>query len=236
MKKKMVIITGCGKSGTLYMRKVFEVLGYDIGHEELRQDGISSWYIVDPHHWNITDGYINMRRNSKERERLYIHLVRNPVDVISSFYRCEALPKRAALNFFRRSTISDPSWHTFDEIKFIAKYWVEWNRAAEALFKFDEVIRVEDMQFRYMIRRLAEYCGITGLIEVENAIKEIRSLGDGVHRLDSEDLQWLQDNAEERLRNVTFEDIRNADRVIAHEVLCMAEGYGYNLNVQKDGN
>lgn len=231
MKKKMVIITGCGRSGTLYMREVFEVLGYDIGHEGLREDGISSWYIIDPHHWSITEGYIKRRRNAQGRQRVYIHLVRNPLDVISSFHRCEALPRRAALDFFRRSM---PRYNDLDPIAHIAKYWVEWNRAAEALFKFDEVVRVEDMQFRYMIRRLAGLVGINDPQEVEEKIKGIRALGEYVHAIPCDDREWLEDNAPHTLTGLTFEDIHRANKEIAVEVLRMAEGYGYNLKVQKE--
>lgn len=226
MKKKMVIITGCGRSGTLYMRKVFEVFGYDIGHEGLREDGITSWYIVDPHHWNITDGYIKKRKEACCRQRVYIHLVRNPLKVISSFRRCEALPNRAALDFFRRSM---PRYNELDPISHIAKYWIEWNKAAEVLFRFDEVVRVEDMQYRYMICRLANIANINNPQEVEEVIRKVRAIGEKTHTILPRYDAWLKDIAPHTLVDVTFEDVYRANKDIAIELLREAECYGYNI-------
>ena len=229
MNKKMIIITGCGRSGTLYMRKVFEVFGYDVGHEGLRQDGISSWYIVDPYHFSIVNRYINRRENTKDRDRVYIHLIRNPLDVISSFYRCEALPNRAGLNFFRRSTASKIKWQNFQELAFIAKYWIEWNKAAEKNFNFDMRIRVEDVGLNETIKKLTNKINIIDPFEIEYAIKEIKSLGNNIHTISPKNMRGLERYAKDRVKRISLDDIKNIVRAIAHEVLNMAEKYGYSL-------
>jgi hypothetical protein len=37
------LITGVPRSGTGYMAKLMQALGYDVGHEIIRPHGISSW-------------------------------------------------------------------------------------------------------------------------------------------------------------------------------------------------
>jgi len=64
----MFLITGHGRSGTLYTTNILILSGYQVGHEFEEKDGIVSWLHLD----------------RAERYSPVIHQVRNPVNVISS--------------------------------------------------------------------------------------------------------------------------------------------------------
>ena len=51
--KKKLLVTGCGRSGTLYITSYFQKLGLDVRHENpippngvMGNDGMLSWYMA----------------------------------------------------------------------------------------------------------------------------------------------------------------------------------------------
>lgn len=39
----MLLITGCGRSGTHFTARLLQEIGLDVGHETLGKDGVASW-------------------------------------------------------------------------------------------------------------------------------------------------------------------------------------------------
>lgn len=80
-KNQLIVVTGCGRSGTTFSSKWLKEAGFDVGHERLGKGGVSSWYLcsgsskvpLGPSYSDIKD--LNL---------LIIHQVRDPLDAISS--------------------------------------------------------------------------------------------------------------------------------------------------------
>lgn len=64
----MITIIGCPRSGTMFISKLFQEHGIDVGHEKMGKDGIAWWYLA-------------VHRNLKGR---IVHQVRHPLAVIGS--------------------------------------------------------------------------------------------------------------------------------------------------------
>lgn len=121
----LLLITGCGRSGTTYISRLLQECGLDIPHEYLGKHGSSSWYMAPD--------------LSKQFQHVF-HQVRNPIDVISSWY-------------FHISE-NHPVWeYIYHHLPMIqkdepalakwAKYWVYWNMIAERRAEWR--YRIEDI-------------------------------------------------------------------------------------------
>ena len=155
--KKKFIITGCGRSGTGFMQSRLNAVGIKCGHESVftskgflkwgELDGDSSWYAAP-----FLDGFTDTN---------VIHLVRNPKDVIRSFYRIGVFSTIGWINFlidptpksfFRRYILKPANikervihvrdirklvrtythaFHVKSELKRIEMYWIQWNLMIE---------------------------------------------------------------------------------------------------------
>lgn len=210
---KKFVVTGCGRSGTLYMAKVLTALGWDVGHEGFMTDGISSWYIVEK------------TRAAKVLEMmhgldcLYIHLVRNPLEVISSIMRCELIKTREALDFFART---HPQYNGVELIERCARYWVEWNKETSKRFPIDLRLRVDDMP-----QCLEELC--TTWLQCELgpvAERSIIELGQDCHHIPQYARESLvKAHGEEVLRTISIEECGD----VADDVRKWASAFHYNL-------
>lgn len=210
---KKVIVTGCGRSGTLYMSKVLTALGFDIGHEGFMADGISSWYIVEP---TRAQAVKDMVRGC---DVVFIHLIRNPLEAISSMMRCELIRTRSSLDFFART---NPEYNDLELIERCARYWVEWNKFAAHRFYMDARLRVDDMP-----QCLEELC--TTWLQCDIGLEawaRIEELGQTCHTL-TEDIKdsLVKAHGEEVLRTVALEECGDA----AQDVAKVAKDFHYIL-------
>lgn len=75
---KKVLVVGCPRSGTTYMAQLLQSYGLDVRHEEMGEDGTSSWPMATCHKgpWGA--------RRSNFRFQNTIHVVRDPVRVVAS--------------------------------------------------------------------------------------------------------------------------------------------------------
>lgn len=125
--KKIIVITGCGRSGTTFSSKWMNLAGLNIGHERLLLDGVSSWYLLS-HQDNVPIG--PTRNDIKDLKKITIHQVREPLAAISSI-----------------QSLGKPSWdflskelpinlHEDSKVLQAMKYYYFWNLRAEKNFKF----------------------------------------------------------------------------------------------------
>ncbi|MEL7422698.1 MAG: hypothetical protein AAFN81_06895, partial [Bacteroidota bacterium] len=79
--QEKIMIIGCGRSGTTYTSKLFKSFGYEVGHERLGKNGISSWMLVsDQTQVPIGPSFKDLR----SLELPIVHQVRHPIKAISS--------------------------------------------------------------------------------------------------------------------------------------------------------
>lgn len=138
-----LIITGCARSGTLYIAEVLRALGFDAGHERLysptRAGPVApqtvevSW-LAAPHR---IDG------------ALVVHQVRHPLKVVASL-----LARGTFRESGRRVRYGQYAarWcprirHEADELNRCLRYWLDWNALVRAdVFWHVEAIRPDMLE------------------------------------------------------------------------------------------
>ena len=136
---KKFLIIGCGRSGTGYMAKLFQSWGYDVGHEVEGKDGTANWY----------KSYEPVTKLKEDYEHV-IHIIRNPVDQISSgqtFGRLETW-----LTIYRFV----PEAHNFhSKIELLMWYWLKTNQLVRDK-KPDFTLRIEHIRNDFKILPFAK--------------------------------------------------------------------------------
>jgi hypothetical protein len=122
-RERGLVIVGCGRSGTTYTSKKMKSLGIDIGHERLKKDGISSWYLV-------SDQFkVPLGPNFEQIKKLtlpIVHQVREPLQCISSMLAIG----RISYEFLSNEIPID--FENDSKILRAMKYWYYWNLKAES--------------------------------------------------------------------------------------------------------
>lgn len=145
----LIIVVGCGRSGTLYITKFWKVFDKKIGHEKYGRDGIASWYLLLPHVFKQFKEEIYFPR---AKRFIFFHQVRHPLKVISSMYpRKWDVPQ--VTNIIRLK-------NTDSRLEQCMKYWYYWNRNVDRKFKIKLRYRIEDIQTKDLIERLAHIVGV----------------------------------------------------------------------------
>ena len=132
----MLLITGCGRSGTHFTSALFQHLGLDLPHESIGRDGAASWKHI------VSGTFVYLGKN-REVEidssgfTTIIHQVRHPLKVIASM-----------------QTFSDSTWHHMAKhipldlnrptVVRAMQAWVGWNGLIEA--KADWRFQIEEIQ------------------------------------------------------------------------------------------
>ena len=122
------IIIGCPRSGTGYASKFF-----NIGHECVNDNGISSWCLVkSPPSLGPS---LEEVQNEFPKVPIY-HQIRNPIDTISSF---TSMSKKA-WDYFDTQLELDPK---SSKLKRGMKIYYEWNQLAKSIadftYRLDEI-------------------------------------------------------------------------------------------------
>lgn len=81
----MIAITGCGRAGTVYTSKLFQACDLKIGHEELKEDGIISWWIAGDYAPPKGESWLEV----VQKDPIVFHQIRNPLSAISSTFDFE---------------------------------------------------------------------------------------------------------------------------------------------------
>ena len=142
--EKLILVTGCGRSGTGYMCKFLKASGVLVLHEYMGKQGSVSWLMgaeVDKAPWGP------LSKNYKFKH--IFHQVRDPVKVIQSFYNVPPLATWEWIqNILPQIKDTDPL------LTKCAKYWIYWNKMVEE--KAEWTYRIEDFDTDYveMAKRL----------------------------------------------------------------------------------
>ena len=130
----MILITGCGRSGTTYIADVMEWCGMDMPHEAVGVDGsVSSLYCVDsewypPYH--VQDG--------RPPFETVLHQVRHPLKTIGSLTTSKPISWMFNAQHVDGLDVGQPI------IEKCCRYWIGWNEMAEAQAKM--TYQIEELQ------------------------------------------------------------------------------------------
>jgi hypothetical protein len=124
MVRRMFLITGCGRSGTKYMALCLRAMGFDVGHEAPRDDGVVSSV------WAVEDAfYPPFHSQSRPAFDLVLHQVRHPLNCIASL----TTARKDSWEWNARHIDLDLSESV---VEVAASYWIQWNLLCEELASF----------------------------------------------------------------------------------------------------
>lgn len=121
---KKFLIIGHPRCGTGYMSQLFKSFGYDVGHEEMGEHGISSWMFA-AFSDHVPFGDNTLRKQYKFENS--IHVVRNPVDAIASI----AFTETDIRSYNYRKDFISIDDHA-NEVHRAVQSYIAWNKLIEA--------------------------------------------------------------------------------------------------------
>jgi hypothetical protein len=218
MERKKLLITGCGRSGTMYAAEVWRSLGLDIRHERpisphgsMGRDGVSSWFLTvdDPHppFGPSAAGY---------EFDFVLHLVRHPLKVIPSVAQFimqkgvvspQYIERHVAETRLNEEELALPPKQRL--ILRAARYWYYWNLLAQA--KADETIQVERLIFG--LPRLCELLDVEYEADAANKISKHTNARWQYVREDPWSLEW--------------DEMETLDHSLCVKIYELAASYGY---------
>ncbi len=161
----MLLVTGCGRSGTHYTSELLKRLGLDVPHERVGRDGAASW----KHIVSGTFVYVGKHREVEIDGSGFtrvLHQVRHPLKVIASMQTFSASTWQFMAKFIELDLAGPP-------VRRAMQAWVGWNRLVEPRARW-----------RFRIEALADcfdrFCTEAGLPvqplpEVPHAAKDSRT-------------------------------------------------------------
>jgi hypothetical protein len=169
--ERLILITGCGRSGTTYIAELLTLCGLDVPHEELGDDGCSSWYMA------VEDYNSPFGPGTRDAHFKHIfHQVRHPLDVITSwFYNIpENIETKPTWDFLYAHILEIKKKDT--HLVKCAKYWYYWNLRAEE--KAEWRYKIEDMEiiFPEMCQRLGVPVNFEALHKIPKDVNKWKKL------------------------------------------------------------
>lgn len=222
---RKLLILATGRSGTLYVSKVFRKAGMDLGHEAVGQYGTCSMYFIPPRTdvSSINDGQKVKIHYQEDRSQFQFehvwHQVRDPLKTIDSLAKSFTLKVRrwtAAYCGAQLPGTSGISRATLeDKLQWAMWYWIKGNLMAQTQARW--TYRLEELPWKEMMRRLDEppqplpKVGVTTNRGLRFAFKS-REASEEVRRT---------------MYDTTWGLLRRIDRPLADVCAAMAAGYGY---------
>lgn len=217
MERRKLLITGCGRSGTLYASEVWKGQGLDVRHENplppngcMGKDGIASWYMAvddpNPPFGPSAAGY---------EFDFIIHQVRHPLKVIASvaqFILRDPLSRDYIERNVPQTRLIAPerSMPRKEQLLLQAsRYWYYWNLVAQA--KASMTVQVESLT-----ASLAEICRVLGI-----------NYRPGIANLVSKATHGRYVYVDEEYWVITWEDVELLDRELSKRIVGLAATYGY---------
>ena len=168
--ERVPLVTGCGGSGTTFVKELLETHGIPALHEDMKTGHVSvSWLYGAYNESNIP---FESEESKTRREGLLkrglvpfdpvVHLVRNPLDVISSVsQRTDVKSDRMLWEFFKaatsgdeRMTVQDRLGSLDDRIQLGMEYYYRWNAMIRIRFPNATLIHSEDVSIDALSRAL----------------------------------------------------------------------------------
>jgi hypothetical protein len=217
MERKKLLITGCGRSGTMYASEVWKTQGLDITHENplppngsMGKDGIASWYMAvndpDPPFGPSACNY---------QFDFVIHQVRDPLKVIASVAQF-ILRDRLSRDYIERNATAIRLTHVElslprrDRLLLqAARYWYYWNLIGEQ--RASLTVQVE--QLTASLGRLCEFLGVSYRPDVAELVSK------NIHGrcLYTDEAYW----------EIEWNDIARIDAEVCKKIKELARKYGY---------
>ncbi len=223
---RRVLITGCGRSGTIYTSTLLGACGLEVPHENnMGKDGIASWLFgaeSSTAPWGPAPSEYSFEH--------IVHLVRNPLSSIPSITTF----KRSAWDYITRQVPIDPS----DPLLLrAAKYWLYWNELVEKRAHLR--LRIEEMPgaIATLCDRIGSPVGISPMREIPTDLNtrrygrlfnlfETECLGLGFVRQNTL-LKKMLARLPPMYADITWSDLRALDPSLAERVCEKALSYGY---------
>ncbi len=219
MERRRLLVTGCGRSGTLYASLVWRAVGLDVRHEMpvapngvMGADGIASWYMAvddpEPPYGPSAGGYAF---------DLVIHQVRHPLKVIPSVAQFVLRNPPSRRYIERNCPGSRLSWS--DRLRGrkrallleAARYWYHWNLLAAVKAGGGEMVQVERL-----IEELPRLCDRLGVVCAPGAAGTVSTAANARHHY-----------VEEEPWSLTWGDLEELDPSLCAKVRDLARSYGY---------
>lgn len=157
----MIIITGCGRSGTAYCSQLFKTLGFDVGHETWGADGISAFQVgAEPHRTHY--GY-HTHVQLYEHPIHHFHVTRHPLRVISSW-----MGRPDTLKGMLPDTID---MRGYTDLERCSLYWWWWNGQVE--LNYPDAYRFPIEGVYGHLQQICEKVGIDLTHELYEKVKAI---------------------------------------------------------------
>lgn len=157
---------GHPRSGTGFMAELFQQFGYDVGHEKMGKDGISSWMFA------VCDKqvFVDTTLNRKDYKFDYVITnVRHPIDIIASTYYTEGAKSLA----YRKKFVP---LEGLNEIEMAAKSVLEWYKLIE-LQKPNLHISIDKSPEKHLLQFLRKFEGN----KVQPVKEKIRKVNERSH-------------------------------------------------------
>ena len=218
--QKKLLITGCGRSGTLYASRLWRSLGLDIRHEQpippngmMGANGIASWFMV------VDDPQPPSGPSAVDYEfEVVLHQTRHPLKVIPSVAQFILGKGKRAPRFIERhvpeTVLRREEKDDLDSRQQLllkaSRYWVRWNLWAEK--RAHRSVKLEDLESE--LPRLCDLVGVRFRSEVLDDIpKNVNA-----RRLLFQEEPWT----------CVWEDIKQMDSALYEDIRELASRYGYD--------
>lgn len=145
----MILIIGCGRSGTKYITKVLQQCGLDVRHEKWGKDGIASFYLAgegELPRWHFKG------LSPKWEFDVILHQVRDPLKVISSSF---AFRQPRTFSFINENI---PTEGITDPVVWGMVYWYYWNLLAERKASFTYQVEKLEENWDWIKKQLGINC------------------------------------------------------------------------------
>lgn len=192
MSDSCFLITGTGRCGTKYASRYLTLKGLDVPHEKVGKNGTSSW--------DLACGQKHFIKTELPHFDYTLHIVREPMAVISSF--AITVPQwEGAWDFISRNS---PVKLTDSQILKAMKHWYYWNLMAEE--RATKTIKIED----WSMETVGSIFGISG--EEPDVPKDLNSR-----------VSWNRMGVQ-----ITTGDCWKEDPKLMERIRTLARKYGYS--------
>ncbi len=216
-----IIGLGCGRSGTTYLTKILNLMGYDIGHEKYGKNGMVS---------SLHAGKKKRESFKKYTNPFTIHIVRDPLKVIHSMACIDLLPYRKGLdvyyNEFDNGKVKRPA-NNLDirtrQIIAATNYWIDWNQMIENSFDIDLTIRVEDIPNGSKFKILCDSLSI----DHKKVVGTVNGLGKNTNSKTEGMLKYIESDYPEMTTVFKIYELANIDSVLTTKFINYITTFGY---------